>query len=121
MCNESFTHGQFGQLQRELIGSGEGIFSLQLLELNLQRANSEAYNFEKQRFTDAFVHQAIADAARDGRPADLSGATVYVAGASAQSASRAHDVQKFWLAYTKAANGKLSLENYSLALMNFGQ
>ncbi len=58
-------------------------------------------------------------AAREGRLPDLSGATVYVAGASAQTASRAQDVQKFWLTCTKAANGRLSRENYGPALMNF--
>jgi hypothetical protein len=83
--------------------------------------DSEAYNFEKQRFTDTFRGEAIAAAARDGRLPDLSGATVYIAGASAQNAGRACDVQKFWLAYIKAANGKLSPENYGPALMNFGQ
>ena len=79
------------------------------------------YNFEKQRFTDAFQQQAIADAAREGRLPDLSGARVYVAGASAQTTGRACDVQKFWLAYIKAANGRLSRENYGPALMNFGE
>lgn len=92
-----------------------------LILLSDMLEDSEAYNFEKQRFTDAFTRQAIADAARDGRLPDLSGATVYVAGASAQSTTRAYDIQKFWLAYTKAANGKFSRENYGPALMNFGE
>lgn len=92
-----------------------------LILLSDMLEDSEAYNFEKQRFTDAFELQAIADAARDGRLPDLAGAKVYVAGASAQSAGRACDVQKFWLAYIKAANGRLSPENYGPALMNFGQ
>jgi hypothetical protein len=92
-----------------------------LILLSDMLEDAEAYNFEKQRFTDGFVHKAIADAVRDGRLPDLSGATVYVAGASAHTASRAQDVQKFWLAYTKAANGRLSRENYGPALMNFGQ
>jgi hypothetical protein len=92
-----------------------------LIILSDMLEDSEAYNFEKQRFTDAFLHGAIADAARKGRLPDLSGARVYVAGASAQTTGRACDVQKFWLAYIKAANGKLSPENYGPALMNFGQ
>jgi hypothetical protein len=83
--------------------------------------DSEAYNFEKQRFTDAFTRQAIANAARESRLPDLAGAKVYVAGASAQNTGRACDVQKFWLAYAKTANGHLSRENYGPALMNFGE
>ncbi len=92
-----------------------------LILLSDMLEDSEVYNFEKQRFSDDFVRRTIADAAREGRLPDLSGATVYVAGASARSAARAEDVQKFWLAYTKAANGKLSRENYGPALMNFGE
>lgn len=38
-----------------------------------------------------------------------------------RGSGRACDVQKFWLAYIKAANGNLSPENYGPALMNFGQ
>lgn len=92
-----------------------------LILLSDMLEDSREYNFEKQRFTDTFQQQAIADASRDGRLPDLAGATVYVAGASAQTSSKACAVQKFWLAYIKAANGRLSRENYGPALMNFGE
>lgn len=92
-----------------------------LILLSDMLEDSGTYNFEKQHFTDAFREQVIADAARGGRLPDLAGAEVYVAGASAQDTGRACDVQKFWLAYVKAANGKLSRENYGPALVNFGE
>jgi hypothetical protein len=81
--------------------------------------DSEEYNFERQQLNDGFIQRVIAEQKKKGRLPDLSGAKVYVAGASAKSANTALEVQKFWIAYCKAANADLTSQNYGSALMNF--
>ena len=81
--------------------------------------NSEEYNFERLKLTDSFAQQVIEQQKKKGRLPDLGGAKLYVAGASAKSANLALDVQRFWLAYCKAANADLAPQNYGPALMNF--
>jgi hypothetical protein len=81
--------------------------------------DSEEYNFERLKLTDDFTQRVIEEQKKKGRLPDLSGAKVYVAGASAQSANKALDVQRFWLAYCKAANADLAPQSYGPALINF--
>lgn len=83
--------------------------------------DSESYDFEKLAITDKFTQRVIAEAKGDGRLPDLRGASVYVAGASARTTRKAFDVEKFWLAYFKAANARLTSTNYGPALMNFAE
>lgn len=83
--------------------------------------DSDSYDFEKLPITDSFTKRVIAEAKSNARLPDLGGATVYVAGASAGSTRKACDVEKFWIAYIKAANARLAPTNYGPALMNFGE
>jgi hypothetical protein len=83
--------------------------------------DSEAYNFEKAEITEEFGRRILAAASRERRLPDLGGAMVYVAGASAGNNSKAWEVERFWLAYAKAANADLSRERYGPALMNFAE
>ncbi len=81
--------------------------------------DSDEYNFERLKLADNFTQHVIEEQKKKGRFPDLGGAKVYVAGASAANANKALDVQQFWLAYCKAANGDLAAQNYGPALMNF--
>jgi hypothetical protein len=83
--------------------------------------DSEEYNFERLRITDEFTRRVIEDKRRRGQLPNLGGATVYVAGASGRTAGKAHEVQRFWLEYVKAANARLRPENYGPALVHFGE
>jgi len=83
--------------------------------------DSSEYSFEKQRITAPFIAKAI-DARRQRKAlADLGGATVYVAGASAVTAAKAQEVQRFWVDYIAASNGRLAPQNYGPALVNFNE
>lgn len=90
-----------------------------LIILSDMLEDSEEYNFERLRVTDEFTRRVIEDKRRRGQLPNLGGATVYVAGASARSASKAHEVQRFWIEYFKAANARLLPQNYGPALVNF--
>ena len=81
--------------------------------------DSDAYSFERVTITEGMIHRIVEEKRRDGQLPDLRGATVYVAGASAKSASKAHEVQRFWVEYMKAANARLLPQNYGPALINF--
>jgi hypothetical protein len=81
--------------------------------------DSDDYNFERIAVNDEFVKRVIEKNRKLGRLPDLGGAAVHVAGASAQTAGRAHDVQRFWLEYVKAANGRLRPQDYEPALTHF--
>jgi len=83
--------------------------------------DSDDYNFEKVRIIDEFTRHVIEDKRRRAQLPDLGGAIIYVAGASAHSASKAHEVQRFWLEYMKAANARLLPQNYGPALVNFNE
>ena len=92
-----------------------------LILLSDMLEDSEEYNFERIHVTEEFARQVIEDNRRPGQLPDLGGATVYVAGASARSASKVHEVQRFWLEYSKAANARLIPQNYGPALTNFNE
>lgn len=77
--------------------------------------------FTRLRLDDDMTRKVIAHARKEGRLPDLRGVTVYLAGASAASPQKAFEVQKFWLAYFKAANAQLSPEHYGPALINFNE
>ena len=79
----------------------------------------DEYRFENAHLSDGFTREVIAKTSRERRLPDLAGATVYVAGASAKNMRKACEVQNFWLAYVKAANGRLVPEHYGPALVNF--
>ena len=83
--------------------------------------DSNEYNFEQVRITDEFIKRVIDSRRQRGRLPDLGGATVYVAGASARTAEKAHQVQRFWLEYMKAANASLLPQNYGPALVHFNE
>jgi len=83
--------------------------------------DSEVYNFERLKLAEDFTRRVIEEKRRKGEMPDLGKAKVYVAGASAKSASRALEVQRFWIEYIKAANGNLAPQNYGPALINFDE
>lgn len=83
--------------------------------------DGEFYNFERVRVDPRFTKKVIEDKHGKGEMPDLKAAKVYVAGASAQSANKALEVQRFWLEYFKAANAVLAKENYGPALINFDE
>jgi len=79
--------------------------------------DSEEYNFERLRITDEFTRRVIEDKRRRGQLPNLDGATVYVAGGSSGTAGKAHEVERFWLEYVRAANARL--RHYAPALLQF--
>jgi len=92
-----------------------------LLLLSDMLEDSEAYNFEKVKVDEPFARRIIEQKHRKGELPDLKGAKIYVAGASAKNASKALEVQRFWLEYFKASNGNLAPQNYGPALINFDE
>lgn len=83
--------------------------------------DSEEHNFERDRLTEGFAHRIIEEKRSKGQLPDLGGATAYVAGASAQSAVKAKEVERFWLDFVTAANGRLLPQNYGPALLSFNE
>jgi hypothetical protein len=83
--------------------------------------DSERYNFERVKITAGFIHQVIEEKRKQKQLPDLMGAKVFVAGASAKTAGKALDVQRFWIEYCKASNGVLNSENYGPSLINFDE
>ena len=92
-----------------------------LLLLSDMLEDSEVYNFEKLKVDQTFARRIIEEKHRKGELPDLKGAKIYVAGASAKNASKALEIQRFWLEYVKAANGNLAAEHYGPALINFDE
>lgn len=83
--------------------------------------DGEVYNFERVRVSEKFTRRVIEEKRRKDQLPDLREAKVYVAGASARRASKALEVQRFWIEYFKAANANLEPQNYSPALINFDE
>jgi hypothetical protein len=83
--------------------------------------DADGYDFEKLAMSEEFTKRVIADVKGRAEIPDLSGASVYVAGASARSTRQACAVEQFWLAYAKAGNARLTSERYGPALLNFGE
>jgi len=83
--------------------------------------DGDGYDFEKLAMNDDFTQRAIADVKARAELPDLSGAKVYVAGASAKSTRQACAVERFWLAYAKAASARLTSANYGPALLDFNE
>ena len=92
-----------------------------LILLSDMLEDSGHYNFERIKVNDTFTRQLIEAKRKSKQLADLLGAKVYVAGASANNADKALEVQQFWLAFFKAANGNLAKENYGPALISFNE
>jgi hypothetical protein len=83
--------------------------------------DGEFYNFERVRVDQQFTRKVIEDKHRKGEMPDLKAAKVYVAGASAPSANKALEIQRFWVEYFKAANAHLPPQNYGPTLINFDE
>jgi hypothetical protein len=81
--------------------------------------DSEEYSFERSRLSDSFTKRVIERAREEGRLPNLGGAAVYVAGASARSARKAREIERFWLLYVEATHGHLLPRNYGPALLGF--
>ncbi len=85
---------------------------------------SDHYNFQKQKLSDAESQQIIAAEQKAGRLPALSGVRVYVIGSSVSgpsSSERFESIERFWQAYFKATGADLSKERYGAALISFDE
>lgn len=83
--------------------------------------DSVEYKFEKVKISNEFTKQVIKTKREKGVLPDLTGTTVYVACAYAQSAAKAQDIQKFWVEYFKACNALLEKQHYGACLISFNE
>jgi hypothetical protein len=80
------------------------------------------YNFEKENLTDARIEAILAQLKKKELIPDLTGATVYVVGASATGAmanEKFNQVKKFWIRYFKETGANLPEANYGSTLIGF--
>lgn len=69
--------------------------------------DSSDYDFDTMAVNRQFAERLVAQQTTAGDLPDLHGAAVYVAGASAATAKRAHAIEAFWKAYLTAAKGRI--------------
>jgi hypothetical protein len=81
--------------------------------------NSEALNLEKKAPTGGEIATFIDSRRSSHRLPALSGALVYVAGASGSNSKMFDDSKLFWMEYIKAAGGKCDVGMYQRAPLNF--
>jgi hypothetical protein len=81
--------------------------------------DSDQYNFERINLTGPFTKHVIEKRQKAGLVPNLNGTMVYVSGTSAQTASKAYEVYRFWQEYIRATHGFLLSGNYGPALMHF--
>lgn len=85
---------------------------------------SDNYNFQRQRLSQAESQRIIEAEKKAGRLPDLSGARVYVIGSAVggQGSSQLYqNMESFWLQYFKAAGADLTKERYGAALLSFDE
>lgn len=83
--------------------------------------DSSEYNFERERLSDKRTAEIIGIERSKKSLPDLSGVTVYVIGAKAQTREQFNNIQNFWLRYFKECGASLPKENYGSTLLGFNE
>lgn len=81
---------------------------------------AEGYDFERDPLTGKRIEEIIRQERVKGLP-DLSGVTVYVAGAKAKNSARFLRIRAFWMQYFKACGAILEKANYGRAFMGISE
>jgi hypothetical protein len=77
------------------------------------------YRFEKVTWTSDTTGTMMDGLQKDGMIPHLSGVCMYVAGASADSPSRAEQIAGFWQAYFKRARADMDMSRYAHVLLHW--
>jgi hypothetical protein len=80
--------------------------------------DSEQFNFERIQLAKR-TQEIIGQQRKSGLLPDLGSVHVYVAGASANSSAKEHDLEAFWVAYLRAAGSDVDPSRYGHTLLNF--
>ena len=83
--------------------------------------DSPGHDFEEDELAPAATQHLIDARRKQGFIPDLQGAKVYVAGASAKSAKKTLEVQRFWFSYLAACNAQVTDARYGPALLRFDE
>ncbi|HEY3374923.1 MAG TPA: hypothetical protein VGK02_07680 [Candidatus Aquicultor sp.] len=86
-----------------------------------QPGEAAGYDFTNPSFNEKSIPVLIKHEKSEGVLPNLSGVTVYVSGAKANTISKAMLVQKFWQAFFKEAGATLPEKNYGRSLLAFDE
>jgi len=81
--------------------------------------DSKEYNFDKDKITDEYINNVISYRQKNNLMPNLTGAKVYVAGASADDSNKFRAVQAFWVRYLTESGADFSPHRYGHSLINF--
>ena len=81
--------------------------------------DSKEYNFDKDKITDEYISNVISSRQKNNLMPNLTGAKIYVAGASADDSNKFRAVQTFWARYLTESGADFSPHRYGHSLINF--
>jgi hypothetical protein len=81
--------------------------------------DSKEYNFDKDKITDEYINSVVSHRQKNNLMPNLTGAKVYVAGASADDSNKFRAVQTFWARYFTESGADFSPHRYGHSLINF--
>ncbi len=81
--------------------------------------DSKEYNFDRVKVTDAYIANIIKYRQKNNLVPNLKGVKVYVAGASADEATKFRSIEKFWNSYFKVTGADFSTHRYGHSLLEF--
>ena len=102
-------------LTRKILAEQKGRKILILMSDMIE--DSAAFNFEKIAFDSEQIEKIIELQRSKNLLPDLADVTVFVTGASAASAEKAHDIESFWRAYFRETGAYLPDNQYSPTLL----
>lgn len=81
--------------------------------------DSKEYNFERSRITNSYINKVVRYRAKNNLIPNLTGTTVYVAGASAADSNKYRSIENFWTQYFKKCGADFSHHRYGHTLISF--
>jgi len=81
--------------------------------------DSKECNFDKDKITDEYISNVISSRQKKNLMPNLTGAKIYVAGASADDSNKFRAVQTFWARYLTESGADFSPHRYGHSLINF--
>ncbi|MEE8552219.1 MAG: hypothetical protein V3S72_02860 [Desulfobacterales bacterium] len=81
--------------------------------------DSKEYNFERSKVTNSYINKIVSYRQKNNLIPNLTGAKVYVAGASAVDSNKYRSIENFWTIYFKKCGADFSHHRYSHTLISF--
>ncbi len=90
-----------------------------LLILSDMIQDSKEYNFERSKVTNSYINKIVSYRQKNNLIPNLTGAKVYVAGASAADSNKYRSIENFWTIYFKKCGADFSHHRYGHTLISF--